>query len=100
MVSLDRYWTALIFHNGVGTAKKHGTTITLGLVPDLGSGPVHQLVYIPENGQHEVSTHPREPMRLMSLEEIHAADALLERLTRETPRESCHYSEPWKDGRC
>ena len=94
------YYTRLRFRHGVGLAKKHGTTISLAVAPDLGSGPVHQLDYIPEIDQADVRTHKRETVRRMTQHEIHAADELLDHLTRERARDNCRYDEPWKDGRC
>jgi hypothetical protein len=94
------YYTRLRYHNGVGVAKKHGTTVTLTGAPDLGRGPVHELDYIPEIDQAEVSMDKRDPVRRMTRAEVQAADELLDHLTREIPRDACHYSEPWKDGRC
>jgi hypothetical protein len=97
-MSLSLYWTALVYHNGTGVAKKHGNTKSPISAPDLGSGPVHQLDYIPEIDQRDVSMHRDEPVRRMTRVEVKAADELLDALTREVPR--CHYSEDWKDGRC
>ena len=94
------YYTRLRFHNGLGLAKKHGTTVTLTSAPDLGRGPVHELDYVPEIDQAEVAMTTRERPRRMSLHEIHAADDLLDSLTRERARDNCRYDEPWKDGRC
>lgn len=99
-MSLELYWTALVFHNGTGVAKKHGTTISPITAPDLGSGPVHQVVYIPEIDQCEVSMHNSEKMRRMTHAEIRAADELLDHMLREQPRDNCRWDEPWKEGRC
>ena len=95
----DLCYTRLRWHNGVGLAKKHGTTVTVATAPDLGRGPVHYLMYTPENGESEVAMGTRDSPRRMHDDEIHAADALLERLTSEEP-DSCRYDEPWKEGRC
>ena len=94
------YWTVLRWHNGHGIAKMHGNTITLSAGPDLGSGPVHMLRYVPEIDAAEVTMHNSELPRRMTRAEIKAADELLAALTREVPRDSCRYDEPWKDGRC
>lgn len=94
------YWARLRWHNGLGVAKSNGTTVSLSVAPDLGSGPVHQLDYVPEIDQADVAMDVREPMRRMTLHEIHTAGELLNHLTREVPRESCRFDEPWKDGRC
>jgi hypothetical protein len=95
------YWTILRYHNGVGIAKMHGNTITLANPPDLGSGPVHLVRYIPEIDVQEVSMHNEDRPRRMTDDEEKAADALLRRLTREI-RQSFEprYDEPWKGGGC
>jgi len=99
-MSLSLYWTALVYHNGTGVAKKHGSTVSPISAPDLGSGPVHQLDYIPEIDQADVAMDKRDPVRRMTRAEVQAADELLDHLTREIPRDACHYTEPWKEGRC
>ena len=91
------YRTVLRYHNGVGIAKMHGNTITLAAPPDLGSGPVHQLRYIPEIDVAEVTMERNAPPRRMSHTEIKVADELLVTLTRVPPREwEPRYDEPWK----
>ena len=93
----SHYWTVLRFHNGTGVAKKNGTTISPISAPNLGRGPVHMVRYIPQDDVAEVTMRNEDPPRGMTPEEIKAADALLERLTRDV---ACRYDELWKDGRC
>ena len=68
------YYTRLRFHNGLGLAKRHGMTVSIAAGPDLGSGPVHQLDYIPEIDQADLSMDKREPLRRMTRAEIRAAE--------------------------
>ena len=80
-MSLDLYYTALVVHSGIGVAKMHGITISPISAPDVGSGPVHMMRYIPEIDEAEVAMTKRSAPRRMTRAEIKAADELLTALT-------------------
>ena len=75
------YGTVLRFHGGSGVAKMHGITISPINAPDVGSGPVHMMRYIPEIDEAEVAMTRRSAPRRMTRAEIKAADELLMALT-------------------
>lgn len=60
-----------------GVAKLRGREVWLPSPPDLGSGPVWYLDYIPEVGIREVALRSIDKRRDMLPDEIQAADALL-----------------------
>ena len=92
------YYTVLRFHHGIGVAKMRGTTVSIATPPDLGSGPVHMLRYVPEIDAAEVTMQNGDPPRRMTRAEIKVADELLDVLTRELQRDYARYDEPWKGG--
>ena len=83
----DLYYTRLRFSGRHGIAKMHGMTVSLDAGPDLGDGPVWTVDYRPEIGFGRVQPRSIDPPRDMTASEMHAADALLRRITTmpETP---------------
>lgn len=64
-----------------GVARMAGVEVRLTEAPDLGAGPVDRCDYVP--GEIAAVMYPRQGWRDMTAEEIDAAKALLERLTKE-----------------
>ncbi len=62
-------------------ARLGGVEVKLSEAPDLGSGPVDRLDYVP--GEIAAVMYPRQGWRDLTPAEIGAAQALLERLTKE-----------------
>lgn len=75
------YFTRLRFSGKQGIAKMHGHVIPLTVGPDLGAGPVWAIDYRPEIAFARVQPRSIDPMRDMTGDEKHAADALLRKLT-------------------
>lgn len=64
-----------------GVARMGGVEVRLTEAPDLGNGPVDRVDYAP--GEIAAVMYPRNGWRDLSPDEIAAAQALLERLTKE-----------------
>ncbi len=64
-----------------GAARLDGVEVRLAEAPDLGAGPVDRLDYVP--GEIAAVMYPRQPWRDLTADEIRAAQALLEQLTKE-----------------
>ena len=75
------YSTLLRWRDGCGVAKLHGIAVHLSGAPDLGSGAVFSLRYVPEVRMIRVH-HWGGIERDMSDAEISAADALLSALCK------------------
>ena len=75
------FWTRLRFSGSGGIAKYHGKYIPLDAPPDLGSGPVWAVDYVPEHSIADVQPRSIDPVRRMTHSEIRAADDILKGLT-------------------
>ena len=70
------YMTRLRWSGYSGIAKLHGKTVMLRLPPDLGTGELVGVDYVPE--VHLCEVQPRRgPRRDMTADEIRAADQFL-----------------------
>lgn len=64
-----------------GVARLDRVEVRLTQAPDLGAGPVDRIDYVP--GEIAAVMYPRESWRDMTADEVRAARALLEKLTKE-----------------
>lgn len=83
-MSLELYWTRLIWDGSRGVAKRAGRQVQLSEAPRIGGAPVQGLDFAPEVQCYQIlSTHGG--WREMTAPEITECRQLLERLTRPAP---------------
>lgn len=83
-MSLDLYWTRLVWGGGRGVAKKDGRLVQIVDAPRIAGAEVEGLDFAPEVECYQILPQ-RGGWREMSTTEISECWQLLERLTRPAP---------------